>query len=74
MTAPFANPSVQNCRSRAMMEQLKRIKETTNHYPAQPAEKLNVGGRPRSELALTRMHSRQNQIFRALDLAMFLAS
>jgi hypothetical protein len=57
-----------------MMEQLKRIKETTYHYPAQPAEKLNVGGRPRSELALTRMHSRQNQIFRALDLAMFLAS
>jgi len=56
-----------------MMEHLKRIKETTNHYPAQPAEKLNAGGRPRSELALTRMHSRQNQIFRALRLTMFLA-
>jgi hypothetical protein len=56
-----------------MMEQLKRIKETTNHYPAQPAEKLNMGGGPRSERALTHMDSRQNQIFRALDLAKFLA-
>jgi len=56
-----------------MMEQLKRIKGITNYYPAQPAEKLNIGGRPRSERTLTRMDSRQNQIFRALDLARILA-
>jgi transposase len=57
-----------------MMDQLKRIKEITNYYPAQPAEKLHVGGRPRSERTLTRLDSQQNQIFRALDLERFLAS
>ena len=57
-----------------MMEQLKRIKEITNYYPAQPTEKLHVGGRPRSERTLTRMDSQQNQIFRTLGLERFLAS
>jgi hypothetical protein len=52
-----------------MTEQLKRIKEITNYYPAQPAEELNIGGRPRCERTLTRMDSQQNQIFCALDLA-----
>lgn len=56
------------------MEQLKKIKEITNYYPAQSTEKLYLGGRPRSERTLTRLDSQQNQIFRALNLDRFLAS
>jgi hypothetical protein len=58
----------------SMMEQLKRIKEITNYYPAQTTEKLHVGGRPRSERTLTRLDSQQNQIFRALNLDRFVPS
>jgi transposase len=57
-----------------LMEQLKRIREITNYYPAQPTEKLHIGGRPRSERTLTRLDSRQNQIFHALKLDRFVAS
>ena len=57
-----------------LMEQLKQIKEVTNYYPAQPAGKLHIGGRPRSERTLTRMGKQQNQIFQALSLDRFLAS
>ena len=57
-----------------MMEQLKSIKEITNYYPAQPAEKLHVGGRPRAERTLTRLNSWQNRIFQALNLDRFAAS
>lgn len=57
-----------------LMEQLKKIKEITNYYPAQPSEKLHFGGRPRSERTLTRLDNEQNQIFRALNLDRFLAS
>jgi transposase len=57
-----------------LMEQLKKIKEITNYYPAQPSEKLHLGGRPRSERTLTRLDNEQNQIFRALNLDRFLAS
>jgi len=57
-----------------LMEQLKKIKEITNYYPAQPSEKLHLGGRPRSERTLTRLDNQQNQIFRALNLDRFLAS
>ena len=57
-----------------LMEQLKKIKEITNYYPAQPSEKLHLGGRPRSERTLTRLDKQQNQIFRALNLDRFLAS
>jgi len=48
-------------------------KDQGNDKSLSCSKKLSVGGRTRSELALTRMHSRQNQIFRALRLAMFLA-
>lgn len=57
-----------------LIEQLKRIKEITNYYPAQTTEKLPLGGRPRSERALTRLDSQQDQIFRALQLDRFRAS
>jgi len=57
-----------------LMEQLKKIKEITNYYPAQPSETLHLGGRPRSERTLTRLDNQQNQIFRALNLDRFLAS
>ena len=59
---------------RNLMEQLKRIKEITNYYPAQSAEKLHLGGRPRSERTLTRLESQQERIFRSLNLDRFLAS
>jgi len=58
---------------RNLMEQLKKIKEITNYYPAQSAEKLHLGGRPRSERTLTRLDSQQKQIFRSLNLDRFLA-
>ncbi len=58
----------------ALMERLKKIKEITNYYPAQPSEKRHLGGRPRSERTLTRMDKQQNQIFHALNLGRFLAS
>lgn len=54
-----------------MMEQLKGIKEITNYYPAQPAAKTHLGGRPRSEQTLTRMNDEQDQLFRILDLGCF---
>lgn len=57
-----------------LMEQLKRMKEITNYYPAQIAERLHIGGRPRSERTLTRLDGQQNQIFRALNLDRFVAS
>jgi len=57
-----------------LMEQLKKIKEITNYYPAQPSETLHLGGRPRSERTFTRLDNQQNQIFRALNLNRFLAS
>ena len=57
-----------------LMQQLKKIKEITNYYPAQPSEKLHLGGRPRSERTLTRLDKQQNQIFRALNLGRFSAS
>jgi transposase len=57
-----------------MMEQLKRMKEITNYYPAQTSEKSHLGGRPRSERTLTRLDSQQTQIFRALNLDRFVAS
>lgn len=58
---------------RSLMEQLKKIKEITNYYPAQSAETCHLGGRPRSERTLTRLDGQQKQIFRALDLDRFLA-
>lgn len=57
-----------------LMERLKGIKEITNYYPAQPAEKAHLGGRPRSERTLTRMDAEQAQLFRVLDLDRFVAS
>ncbi len=57
-----------------MMEQLKKIKEITNYYPAQPSEKHHLGGRPRSERTLTRLDGQQSSIFRALNLDRFVAS
>ena len=57
-----------------LMEQLKKIKEITNYYPAQSEEELHLGGRPRSERTLTRRDSQQNQLFRTLALDRFLAS
>jgi len=57
-----------------MMQQLKRIKEITNYYPAQPTEKLHISGRPRSERTPTRLDIQQKQIFRALNLDRFVAS
>ena len=63
-----------NISQSCMMEQLKRIKEITNYYPAQPTAKLHIGGRPRSERTLTRLDKLQNQIFGALNLGRFLAS
>ena len=57
-----------------MMEQLKKIKEITNYYPAQITEKKHIGGRPRSERTLSRLDSQQNQIFSALNLGRFLTS
>jgi transposase len=57
-----------------LMEQLKKIKEITNYYPAQPSEKRHIGGRPRSERTLTRLDRQQNRIFRTLNLDRFLAS
>jgi transposase len=57
-----------------LVERLKQIKEITNYYPAQPTEKLHLGGRPRSERTLTRLDNQQYQIFRTLDLGRFLAS
>lgn len=56
------------------MEQLKKIKEITNYYPAQSSERSHLGGRPRSERTLTRLDSQQTQIFRALNLDRFVAS
>jgi len=56
-----------------LVEQLKQIKEITNYYPAQSVEKLHLGGRPRSERALTRLDPQQEQIFRALQLDRFRA-
>ena len=56
-----------------LMDQLKKIKEITNYYPAQPSDKLELGGRPRSERTLTRLDDKQKQIFQALNLGRFLA-
>jgi transposase len=58
----------------SLMEQLKKIEEITNYYPAQKADKLHIGGRPRSERTLTRLSRQQNQIFNALRLDRFLAN
>ncbi len=57
-----------------LMEDLKAIKEISNYYPAQPPERIQIGGRPRSERTLTRMSERQNEIFNALKLDRFLVS
>jgi transposase len=57
-----------------LMDQLKKIKEITNYYSAHPGDKLELGGRPRSERTLTRLNDEQKQIFQALDLGRFLAS
>ena len=57
-----------------LLEQLKGIKEITNYYPAESADKIRRGGRPRSERTLTRMNPEQEQIFRALQLDRFRAS
>ena len=57
-----------------LMEQLKKIKEVTNYYPAQSSERSHLGGRPRSERTLTRLDNQQTQIFRALNLDRFVAS
>jgi transposase len=57
-----------------LMEELKKIKEITNYYPAQKEGKLHLGGRPRSERTLTRLNSQQERIFRTLNLDRFLAS
>ena len=57
-----------------LMEQLKKIKEITNYYPAQSEEKRHLGGHPRSERTLTRLDSQQNRIFHALNLDRFSAS
>lgn len=59
---------------RNLMEQLKKMREITNYYPAQSDEKSHLGGRPRSERTLTRLNSQQKQIFRSLNLDRFLAS
>jgi transposase len=59
---------------RALMEQLKKIKEITNYYPAQSAESNHLGGRPRSERTLTRLDGQQRQLFKILDLGRFQAS
>ena len=57
----------------SLIEQLKKIKEITNYYPAQTSDKQRLGGRPRSERTLTRMDSRQNKIFQILNLTQFQA-
>jgi transposase len=57
-----------------MMDQLKRIKEITNYYPAQSTDKLHIGGRPRSQRTLTRLDSQQNRLISALKLDRFVAS
>lgn len=57
-----------------LLEQLKGIKEITNYYSAQSAEKLPHGGRPRSERTLTRLNPEQEQIFHVLQLDRFRAS
>jgi len=57
-----------------LVEQLKKIKEITNYYPAQPSDKRHLGGRPRSERTLTRLNRQQNRIFRTLNLDRFLVS
>jgi len=56
-----------------LLEQLKGIKEITNYYPAQTAEKLRLGGRPRAEHTMTHRDPEQDQIFRVLHLDRFLA-
>jgi transposase len=56
-----------------LLEQLKGIKEITNYYPPQPTERLQAGGRPRSERTLTHLDSQQNQIFRVLNLGRYSA-
>lgn len=58
----------------SLMDQLKKIKEITNYYPAQTSNQSHLGGRPRSERTLTRMDTQQNQIFHALNLDRFVAS
>jgi transposase len=57
-----------------LLEELKKIKEITNYYPAQTAERHHLGGRPRSERTLTRLNSQQSKIFRVLGLERFVAS
>ena len=57
-----------------LIEQLKKIKEITNYYPAQSSEKSHLGGRPRSERTLTRLDSQQLCIFQSLNLKRFSAS
>jgi transposase len=56
-----------------LIEQLKRIKEITNYYPAQTMEQSRLGGRPRAEHTMTHLDPEQDQIFRALQLDRFLA-
>jgi transposase len=57
-----------------LIDQLKKIKEIINYYPAQPSDKQELGGRPRSERTLTRLNDKQKQIYQALDLGRFLTS
>jgi transposase len=57
-----------------LMEQLKKIKEITNYYPAQSTEDRHLGGHPRSERILTRLDAQQKQIFHVLNLERFAAS
>jgi len=57
-----------------LIEQLKQIKEITNYYPAHNTDKQHLGGRPRSERAMTHLDPQQERIFRALKLDRFLAS
>jgi putative transposase len=48
-----------------LMEQLKKIKEITDYYPAQTADKLHIGGRACWERSITRQNRQKNQIFDA---------
>ena len=59
---------------RRLLEELKRIREITNYYPAHSEEDAGLGGRPRAERVLTRLSPQQEQLFRILELGQFEAS
>ena len=58
----------------SLIDHLKKIKEISIYYSAQPSDKGQPGGRPRSERTLTRLDEQQRQIFQILDWGRFLTS